>query len=104
MHRVASARRQPGHDRLRGRGGWSDAVATERVAHDSLGNRVALLGVERSVVDPNTGPSAVTGLRVRSKAPDDIGLSIIVGIAQCDDKAAGGRRRVVIPAAPGVDV
>ena len=83
---------------------WSHAVWWDRVADDSLGDGVAFFSVERTLVDTDPGPALISLSHVRSEALDDVGPTVVIGVAQGDDKTARVRRALIIAAAPGVDV
>src|SRR5258707_15200775 len=92
------------HDDIRGGDPRSHAVRRDVVSDDPLHDRVALFGVERSLVEADAGATAVLLLCVGSESLDNVGLSVTSRIAKRDDEATRMRRALIVRAAPGVDV
>ena len=96
--------RKSANDCIYGGGTWGHAVGRDRVAYDPLRDRVALFGVERTLVNANAGAAFILVPRVGTESLDDVRFPIVVGVAERNEETARMRRTLIELAAPGVDV
>ncbi len=89
MHRVAAAHGEAGDDDL-GFARGHQVATRETVADDAR----VLLDVERVALEGDAGTAVASRFAGGAEAPEDVGTAVVVGVAQGDEEAAGGRPRV----------